>query len=37
MGVHGLTSYLREKKRLLSRTTVLSSAAAVPVVVDGWS
>ncbi|KAF8967929.1 hypothetical protein BDZ97DRAFT_1916502 [Flammula alnicola] len=39
MGVHGLTTYLREKKRLLSATTVLSSSAknSVPVVVDGWS
>lgn len=37
MGVHGLTSYLRERKRLLSRATLISSAVPVPVVVDGWS
>ncbi|KAF8176516.1 hypothetical protein BJ912DRAFT_986797 [Pholiota molesta] len=39
MGVHGLTTYLREKKRLLSTTTVLSSSSknTVPIVVDGWS
>lgn len=40
MGVHGLTTYLREKKRTLSVTTVLSSSSnnsQVPIVVDGWS
>ncbi|KDR75736.1 hypothetical protein GALMADRAFT_248404 [Galerina marginata CBS 339.88] len=39
MGVHGLTTYLREKKRLLSTTTVVSpsSKTSVPIVVDGWS
>ncbi|KAF5322051.1 hypothetical protein D9619_001924 [Psilocybe cf. subviscida] len=39
MGVHGLTTYLREKKRLLSTTTNLPapSPGSVPIVVDGWS
>ncbi|CAA7259032.1 unnamed protein product [Cyclocybe aegerita] len=39
MGVHGLTTYLRERKRLLSATTVLSAKSnnPVPIVVDGWS
>ncbi|KAF9526652.1 hypothetical protein CPB83DRAFT_908271 [Crepidotus variabilis] len=39
MGVHGLTTYLREKKRLLAETTTVSptSTDTIPVVVDGWS
>ncbi|KJA28957.1 hypothetical protein HYPSUDRAFT_33419 [Hypholoma sublateritium FD-334 SS-4] len=39
MGVHGLTTYLREKQRLLSTTTLLASSSKnkVPIVVDGWS
>jgi hypothetical protein len=39
MGVHGLTTYLREKKHLLSTTSVRSATSkdSVSVVVDGWS
>ncbi|KAH9485037.1 hypothetical protein JR316_0001943 [Psilocybe cubensis] len=39
MGVHGLTTYLREKRRTLSTTTIVSGStnSLVPVVVDGWS
>ncbi|KAF4620667.1 hypothetical protein D9613_000817 [Agrocybe pediades] len=39
MGVHGLTTYLREKQRILSTTTVASSSSTkpIPIVVDGWS
>ena len=41
MGVLGLTTYLREKQRLLSTTIVLSSESSpkkpIPIVVDGWS
>ncbi|PPQ76786.1 hypothetical protein CVT26_001753 [Gymnopilus dilepis] len=38
MGVHGLTTYLRENRRSLSTTTLASSSKTpVPIVVDGWS
>ncbi|KAJ3536014.1 hypothetical protein NMY22_g6229 [Coprinellus aureogranulatus] len=41
MGVHGLTTYLRDNRRLLSKTIELpaspSPKAEFPVVVDGWS
>ncbi|KAI0262566.1 hypothetical protein BC834DRAFT_828753 [Gloeopeniophorella convolvens] len=42
MGVHGLTTYLRENQRALSSSLTLSqeesaSGAAIPLVVDGWS
>lgn len=39
MGVHGLTTYLRENKRHISRTLQLPSSddSPVQVVVDGWS
>ncbi|KAG6920166.1 hypothetical protein DXG01_004933 [Tephrocybe rancida] len=40
MGVHGLTTYLRENQRLLSTTLNLpskSSSDPIPIVVDGWS
>ncbi|EMD36532.1 hypothetical protein CERSUDRAFT_138207 [Gelatoporia subvermispora B] len=45
MGIHGLTTYLRENKRVLSRTLNFHSSQSdsggitqrTPVVVDGWS
>ncbi|KAJ8483428.1 hypothetical protein ONZ51_g4729 [Trametes cubensis] len=40
MGVHGLTTYLREHKPILSRTVHLPPQhpnESVPIVVDGWS
>ncbi|RDX41404.1 PIN domain-like protein [Lentinus brumalis] len=40
MGVHGLTTYLRENKHVLSRTVQLLQQAElqhIPVVVDAWS
>ncbi|OCH88004.1 PIN domain-like protein [Obba rivulosa] len=43
MGIHGLTTYLRENKRALARTLVfqapkgLGEVKRTPVVVDGWS
>ncbi|TFK74035.1 PIN domain-like protein [Pluteus cervinus] len=40
MGVHGLTTYLRENKRVLSTTHELpreDSSSRVPIVVDAWS
>ncbi|PPR05256.1 hypothetical protein CVT24_008282 [Panaeolus cyanescens] len=39
MGVHGLTTYLREKQRLLSTAKLITSSQpqAIPIVVDGWS
>ncbi|KAI0686771.1 hypothetical protein C8T65DRAFT_676763 [Cerioporus squamosus] len=40
MGVHGLTTYLRENKHVISRTVQLLKHAelqGVPVVVDAWS
>ena len=42
MGVHGLSTYLRENQRKLSTPLVLSqegptSEAPIPLVVDGWS
>ncbi|KAF8891746.1 hypothetical protein BD779DRAFT_1437600 [Infundibulicybe gibba] len=41
MGVHGLTTYLRENRRLLSKSYVLSHQSPPPgpisIVVDGWS
>ncbi|KAI0044243.1 PIN domain-like protein [Auriscalpium vulgare] len=40
MGVHGLTTYLREHQRALSKPLVLDSSASnasIPIVVDGWS
>ncbi|KAH7915085.1 hypothetical protein BJ138DRAFT_1078212 [Hygrophoropsis aurantiaca] len=39
MGVHGLTTYLRENKRVLSKTIELSARTKTitAVVVDGWS
>lgn len=39
MGVSGLTTYLRENKRLLSKTLQLasSSTSKALIVVDGWS
>jgi hypothetical protein len=40
MGVHGLTTYLRENKRGLTSKLDLKTPASdpdVPIVVDGWS
>ncbi|EJF57601.1 hypothetical protein DICSQDRAFT_140274 [Dichomitus squalens LYAD-421 SS1] len=40
MGVHGLTTYLRENKHILSRTVQLirtNDPQRIPVVVDAWS
>ena len=42
MGVHGLTTYLRESRTVLSHTLVLpqhlvAKGPAVPFVVDAWS
>ena len=39
MGVHGLTTYLRDHKRTLSRSVQFApgSGASTPLVVDGWS
>ncbi|KAG6861160.1 hypothetical protein C0995_003169 [Termitomyces sp. Mi166 len=40
MGVHGLTTYLRENQRTLSTTLNLPSSFSsdpLPIVVDGWS
>ncbi|KAI6112027.1 hypothetical protein EDD16DRAFT_1605755 [Pisolithus croceorrhizus] len=40
MGVHGLTTYLRENKRVLGKTVHFPSAsgdAVTTIVVDGWS
>ncbi|KAH6914321.1 hypothetical protein BKA70DRAFT_662533 [Coprinopsis sp. MPI-PUGE-AT-0042] len=39
MGVHGLTTYLRENRRALSSTIQFGtdSRNSVPIVVDGWS
>ena len=41
MGVHGLTTYLRESKNLLSHSLSLSTGSPpsmpVPLVVDAWS
>ncbi|KAK0241574.1 hypothetical protein EDD85DRAFT_406352 [Armillaria nabsnona] len=37
MGVHGLTTYLRENKRALSRTVQCSLNDPICVVVDAWS
>ncbi|KAG6891496.1 hypothetical protein C0992_005635 [Termitomyces sp. T32_za158] len=39
MGVHGLTTYLRENERLLSTTLNLPSSSSdpIPIVIDGWS
>ncbi|KAH7921099.1 PIN domain-like protein [Leucogyrophana mollusca] len=39
MGVHGLTTYLRENKRVLAKTLEFSAQTKDPttVVVDGWS
>ncbi|KAH8117066.1 PIN domain-like protein [Phellopilus nigrolimitatus] len=39
MGIHGLTTFLRENKRALSKTLHLSAEdeETTPLVVDGWS
>jgi len=42
MGVHGLTTYLRENQRVLGKTKQFSPAhvsnnTATTIVVDGWS
>ncbi|KAF9006359.1 PIN domain-like protein [Hymenopellis radicata] len=40
MGVHGLTTYLRENKRTLAKTLKVAATdeqSAIPVVVDAWS
>lgn len=46
MGVHGLTTYLRETKHILSRTVQLTQVhpyshsqpqQRIPLVVDAWS
>lgn len=43
MGVHGLTTYLRESKHLLSRTVQIIQSGRrldlqrIPVVIDAWS
>ncbi|VDC00308.1 unnamed protein product [Peniophora sp. CBMAI 1063] len=41
MGVHGLTTYLRENKRHLSRSVQFSpqseAKVPVPLIIDGWS
>ncbi|KAF8070780.1 hypothetical protein FPV67DRAFT_1413781 [Lyophyllum atratum] len=41
MGVHGLTTYLRENQRVLSTTFTLPAkqqdAKPIPIVIDGWS
>ncbi|EGO00945.1 hypothetical protein SERLA73DRAFT_105440 [Serpula lacrymans var. lacrymans S7.3] len=39
MGVHGLTTFLRENKRVLAKTIVLSANPldVIPIVVDAWS
>lgn len=41
MGVYGLTTYLREKKRLLSTSIKLTASSSLKnptsIVVDGWS
>ncbi|QRW12719.1 XPG domain protein [Ceratobasidium sp. AG-Ba] len=39
MGVHGLTTFLRENRRVLSRTQTFTNSfnAYTPLVVDGWS
>lgn len=42
MGVHGLTTYLRENQRVLSKTVhfprlTVSDEVVTTIVVDGWS
>lgn len=39
MGVHGLSSFLREKRRNIAKQLVFNDggAAITPVVIDGWS
>ena len=40
MGVHGLTSYLRDNKQTLSRTISLPQPnlpEPIPLIVDAWS
>ncbi|KAF8897081.1 hypothetical protein CPB84DRAFT_1837008 [Gymnopilus junonius] len=37
MGVHGLTTYLRENRQSLSTTVTSSPETPIPIVVDGWS
>ena len=40
MGIHGLTTYLRENKHILSRTVQVAQTndpQRIPVVVDAWS
>lgn len=42
MGVHGLTTYLRENQRILGKTIQFPSAGVsgdtvTTIVVDGWS
>ncbi|KAF9039488.1 PIN domain-like protein [Hymenopellis radicata] len=40
MGVHGLTTYLRENKRTLAKTLKVAATdeqSAIPIVVDAWS
>ena len=41
MGVYGLTTYLREKKRLLATSIELTASSSsknpTSIVVDGWS
>ncbi|THH13381.1 hypothetical protein EW146_g6832 [Bondarzewia mesenterica] len=37
MGVYGLTTYLRENQRVLSKTLRLQTNLPVALVVDGWS
>ncbi|KAF9268688.1 PIN domain-like protein [Marasmius fiardii PR-910] len=37
MGVHGLTTYLRESKRNLSTTRSLPAEGTVHFIIDGWS
>ncbi|RDB25430.1 Protein asteroid 1 [Hypsizygus marmoreus] len=39
MGIHGLTTYLRENQRVLSKNLTLPSSSQqnIPLVVDGWS
>ena len=39
MGVHGLTTYLRENRAAIAKTLVFSTVydEATPFVIDGWS
>jgi len=41
MGVHGLTTFLRENRRVLAETIAVSpedkNAKPISLVVDGWS